>query len=125
MSDDDDRVIQFPGLAGGTPPAPSAKEQKAAKPGGKAGGKSASKPTAEATSSPEGKAIDPLNLDEDRRKALSVIMSGMPFVCIGVQPSEKGADFFTSLGGDEVELAKAAPHLAGVIERLLQRRGIT
>lgn len=101
---DDDRLIRFPGAKGA--PAPSVK-----------------KPEPAAPASPEaGQGLDAL--DEDRRKALSVIMSGMPFVCIGVQPTDTGADFFTSLGGDTAELAKAQPHLDGVIERLFRRRGI-
>lgn len=98
---DDDRLIRFPGAK--PAPTPAAKRPEPATPDSDQG-------------------LDAL--DEDRRKALSVIMSGMPFVCIGVQPTATGADFFTSLGGDTAELAKAQPHLDGVIERLFRRRGI-
>lgn len=96
--DDDDRVLRFPGSR----PAPAAP----------------------AEAEPSARPPDPADLDEDRRKAISVILSGMPFVCIGIQPSATGADFFTSLGGDTAELAKAQPHLDGVIDRLFHKRGI-
>lgn len=102
MADDDDRVIRFPG----SQPAPAAPK------------------AARAETPATGRPPDPADLDEDRRKAISVILSGMPFVCIGIQPSATGADFFTSLGGDTAELAKAQPHLDGVIDRLFQKRGI-
>jgi hypothetical protein len=113
MADDDDRVIRFPGSqpAPAAPPAPPAASVAKAK---------AKRSEPPATERPP----DPADLDEDRRKAISVILSGMPFVCIGIQPSPTGADFFTSLGGDTAELAKAQPHLDGVIDRLFQKRGI-
>ncbi len=126
MSDTDDRIIRFPGLK----PADT-----------KTGEKTAGKPVdvpdeiAAAKSKKSAKksaAADPMAaataamaaLDEDRQKAIQVIMSGMPYVCVGIQPTDKGADFFTATGGDEAEIAKASPHLASVIERLLRRRGI-
>ena len=61
---------------------------------------------------------------EDQEKALQVIMSGMSFVCIGIRPTESGADFFTAVDGDAQELTDAAPHLDGVVDRALRRKGL-
>lgn len=131
--EDDDRVLKFPG-AKAPPGAPDAKvaPKRAPKPTRAASAKSDADDTdddeeEEDSGTPE--ATSDLTrlaeLDEDRRKAISVILSGMPFVCIGIQPSPTGADFFTSLGGEPIELTRAAPHLPGVLERLFNKRGLT
>lgn len=63
-------------------------------------------------------------LSEEQRKALQVILSGMAFVCVGIRPTESGADFYTAVQGDATDLRNALPHLGGVIERAFARRGL-
>ncbi len=71
-------------------------------------------------------------LSEDQRKAISIIVNGLPFVCVGVKPTfgdpqqpntATGTDFFTAAGGDVESLRAAAPHIPGVLERLYAKRG--
>lgn len=64
------------------------------------------------------------NLSPDQQKALQVVMSGMPFVCVGIKPTPSGADFFTALHGEPADLRNAQSHLASVIERAYARKGI-
>ncbi len=106
-----DKVIQFPGAAGRQPPEPEkpSRGKKAAK------GEAAGEPIAP---------IDTQNLSDDQKKALQIVLSGLPFVAIGIKPSESGADFFTAVHGEATDLLNAAPHLAGVIERALSRKGL-
>jgi len=104
---DDDRIIQFPGSAGKKPPAESAKPSRLGK-----------EPPAESV---------PTNLaqlNEDQRKAISLVMSGLPFVMIGIKPTPSGADFFTAVHGEAGDLRNASTHLPGVIERAFGRKGI-
>ena len=103
---DDDKILQFPG--GGKPDA---------KPKAKAKGKAPvdALPVA---------AIGPDGLSEDQRKAVQVVLSGMPFVLIGIKATDRGADFFTALHGEEADLRNAQPHLSGVIDRAFDRKGI-
>jgi hypothetical protein len=63
-------------------------------------------------------------LNDDQRKALQIVLSGMPFVMIGIKPTNSGADFFTALHGEPTDLRNAAEHLPGVIERAYDRKGI-
>lgn len=63
-------------------------------------------------------------LTEDQRKAIQVILSGMTFVLVGIKPTERGADFFTSVHGDAGELRNAQDHLDGVIARAFSKKGI-
>jgi hypothetical protein len=107
MADDDDRIIQFPGSAGKKPSEPA----KTAKGRGK-----------EAHTEPT--PADLANLSEDQRKAISLVMSGMPFVMIGIKPTTSGADFFTAVHGEAGDLRNASSHLPGVIERAFGRKGI-
>jgi hypothetical protein len=93
-----DKIIRFPG-PGRTPPSASAT------------------PDAPPVVGPDG-------LNEDQRKAIQLVMSGMTFVLIGLKPSDKGADFFTALHGDHGDLRNAHPHLGGVIDRLYARKGV-
>jgi hypothetical protein len=93
----DDKVIKFP-----TGDAPK-----------KSAGKT---PPAAATT------IDPAALSEDQRKALSIVLGGMPFVMIGIQATPSGADFFTALSGPDNDLRNAFSHLSGVIERAYARK---
>ncbi len=103
---DDDKILQFPG---GGKPDPKAK----AKPKGKA----SEAPLPSATVGPDG-------LSEDQRKAVQIALSGMPFVLIGIKATDRGADFFTALHGEEADLRNAQPHLSGVIDRAFARKGI-
>lgn len=65
-----------------------------------------------------------LQLSPDQEKALQVVMSGMSFVCVGIQPTESGADFFTAIHGDAADLTNAQPHLGGVIDRAFDRQDL-
>lgn len=101
-------VIRFPGLADRKP---------VVAPADKSVAKPAEPPVA-------ADAIGADGLTEDQRKGIQVILSGMTFVLIGIKPSDRGADFFTSVHGDATDLRNAQPHLDGVIARALSKRGI-
>lgn len=101
---DDEKILQFPG-AGKRPEAAQAKPAAPAKP---------------PTSSPVG----PDGLNDDQRKAMQIVLSGMSFVLVGIKPTTSGADFFTAVSGDASELRNAQDHLGGVIERAFSRKGI-
>ena len=101
----DDKIIRFPGSSPG--PAKGGKPAKGGVPG--AGG---------AARGADG-------LTEDQRKAVQIVLSGMPFVLIGIQPTAGGADFFTALGGEAGDLRNAQDHLAGVIDRAFAKRGLS
>ncbi len=99
----DDKIIRFPGSigkapAGGHPPLTVSKA-----------------PSAD---------VGPDGLTEDQRKAVQVVLSGMSFVLIGIKPTDRGADFFTSVHGDPSELRNAQDHLEGVIARAFSRKNI-
>ena len=100
----DDKIIQFPGAAGGANSASGLNNQM----------------PPPATDMPPG--LEGLN--EDQRKALQVVLSGMTFVMVGIKPTDRGADFYTAISGDETDLRNAADHLSGVIERAYDRKGI-
>lgn len=102
----DDKILQFPG---------SAKPDANAKP--KAKGKAPGEALSPAALGPDG-------LSEDQRKAMQVVLSGMPFVLIGIKATDRGADFFTAMHGEAADLRNAQPHLGGVIDRAFERKGI-
>lgn len=91
----DDKLIRFPGAQAAATPEPPAPAR------GKAGA-----------------------LTPEQEKAIGIILGGMSFVCIGVQPTDSGADFFTAVQGDAQALREAQPHLDGVIARAYRRQGI-
>jgi hypothetical protein len=109
-----DKIIRFPG--GGSARGEAAKPAKAA--------------DTKSTKAPEAPAADGLDipgldaLSPDQRKAIGVVLSGMAFVLVGIKPTERGADFFTAISGEAADLRNAAPHLSGVIDRALSKRGI-
>lgn len=96
-----DKIIRFPGAA--------------AKPG------AAPAPRPPAAGQEEAPAD---GLSDEQRKAAQIVLSGMPFVLVGIKPTDRGADFFTAVHGDHTDLRNAQPHLAGVIERAYSRKGI-
>lgn len=104
---DDDRIIQFPGQAAKKPPSGMVKAVKSGK-----------------EPPPASVPTDLGTLSEDQRKAISLVMSGLPFVMVGIKPTESGADFFTAVHGEDGDLRNAASHLPGVIERAFARKGI-
>ncbi len=108
---DDPRIIRFPG----SKPAP---DKAAATP------KAAAKARKASPEAIPGLPPDLANLSEDQRKAVSIVLSGMGFVLIGIKPGPTGADFFTALHGEPTDLRNAAPHLPGVIERAYERKGM-
>lgn len=122
-----DKIIRFPGggakagkdagsHAGGQAGAREPKSAKAAT--GIAGGPAVGK-IGKPTDSP----FDGDGLTEEQRKAVGIVLSGMPFVVIGIKTTPSGADFFTSVSGEGADLRNAEPHLAGVIERALEKKG--
>ena len=109
---DDDKILQFPG-GGSLSGKPEAKASAKAK----AKAKAPAEPLPPAVLGADG-------LSEDQRKAMQVVLSGMPFVLIGIKATERGADFFTAMHGEAADLRNAQPHLDGVIERAFARKGI-
>jgi hypothetical protein len=97
----DDKILQFPG-AGKRPEAPPAKP----------------------ATKGEVPATGPDGLNEDQRKAMQIVLSGMPFVLVGIKATPSGADFFTAISGEPTDLRNAQDHLGGVIERAFARKGI-
>ncbi len=110
----DDKIIRFPGAkpaAGGNGEgAETGKDVKTA-------GKSRGKADASAPLATDG-------LNEDQRKAIGIVLSGMSFVLVGIKPTDRGADFFTVVTGDATDLRNAQPHLAGTIEKAYDRKGV-
>jgi hypothetical protein len=103
----DSKIIRFPGGAGDSGKA-------------KAAPKSAEPKAPDAA--PEIPGLE--GLSPDQRKAIGIVLSGMPYVVVGIKPTQSGADFFTAVGGEATDLRNAAPHLSGVIDRALSKRGI-
>ncbi len=73
----------------------------------------------------------PADITPQQHKAISIVLSGLPFVIVGIRPTttgedptHTGADFHTELSGDKDDLRAAGPELPGVIERLYGRNGI-
>ena len=63
-------------------------------------------------------------LSVDQEKAIRIAMEGMGFVMVGIKPTDDGADFFTAIHGTRGDLADAAPHIDGVIQRALGKQGL-
>ena len=99
---DDDKIIRFPG----------------------ASGKTTAKSADKAPAKPATPATGPDGLSEDQRKAMQIVLSGMPFVAVGIKSTPSGADFFTAVHGEPSDLRNARDHLAGVIERAMSRKGL-
>lgn len=100
MSDNDDKVIRFPG----------AKNE-------------------DGDSSDRHDALPDLNelmgsLSGEQLKALQIVLQCPNVVVLGIQPAGDGADFFTAIHGDPDDLADAGPHLGGVIERAYRRQDL-
>jgi hypothetical protein len=98
---DDDKILKFPGAGKRSDAAPA-------------------KPAAKG----EAPVIGADGLNEDQRKAMQIVLSGMPFVLVGIKPTPSGADFFTAVSGESSDLRNAQDHLGGVIERAFSRKGI-
>ncbi|HEX3135762.1 MAG TPA: hypothetical protein VHX44_19525 [Planctomycetota bacterium] len=98
---DDDKIIKFPGAA---------KRPEAA--------------TTKPAANDDAPAVGADGLNEDQRKAMQIVLSGMPFVLVGIKPTPSGADFFTAVSGEPADLRNAQDHLGGVIERAFSRKGI-
>jgi hypothetical protein len=108
-----DNVIKFPGSENGKPHKPS------------------SFPVTDQTTTPMPPTKPPANqqpqqvkVNEDQAKAIQAILSGMPFVFLGIKPTGAGADFYTAMHGDPTDLRNAHEHLYGVIDRLYDRKGL-
>lgn len=107
-----DNIIRFPGAKA---PLPSKEEL----------GYDPALPGAESTGvvlrTPDGKLV---TLSESQAKALSVVLSGHPFLVIGIKPTSTGADIFSVVHGDHEELKKIRPKLPELIDRAFDRAGV-
>jgi len=111
-----DKILQFPGAKSDTP----AKAKPAVS-------KAATAKAAPLTLEPaqlEAAQAALTNLSADQQKAMQIVMSGLPFVLVGIQPTDRGADFFTAVHGEATDLRNAQPHLDGVIARAFERKNI-
>lgn len=97
---EDDKILKFPGAA------------------------KRSEVPAKSTAKGDAPAVGADGLNEDQRKAMQIVLSGMPFVLVGIKPTPSGADFFTAVSGEPSDLRNAQDHLGGVIERAFSRKGI-
>ncbi|MBA3686960.1 MAG: hypothetical protein H0W72_17205 [Planctomycetes bacterium] len=118
---DDERIIRFPGAKPATPGRPGDARRAGGPPAKGAKSDSGGLPVPDL---PPGVPPELANLDEDQRKAVSIVLSGMAFVLVGIKPSPSGADFFTAVHGEPADLRNAESHLPGVIERAYTRKGI-
>jgi hypothetical protein len=98
---DDEKILKFPGAAKRVEAAPTKSVVKGDAP-----------------------AVGPDGLNEDQRKAMQIVLSGMPFVLVGIKATPSGADFFTAVSGEPADLRNSQDHLGGVIERAFSRKGI-
>ena len=106
------KVIQFPGVRSTTVGAPAGQPE------------GALAPPAHVPAEPVLRLVDGTPASADQIKAVNMILSGMTFVCIAIEPAKTGADFFTALQGDHDELRNAEQHLPEVIGRLYNRKGV-
>jgi hypothetical protein len=65
-----------------------------------------------------------IQLSQAQQKAMNIIISGMPFVVIGIYPIRNGADIFSSLGGNKEELIKAYDKLGEILERAYEKENL-
>lgn len=68
--------------------------------------------------------IDGEKLTLDQAKAVALVLSGQAFVMVSIVPTQRGADFFTAMHGDQADLRNARQHLGDVIDRLYTRKGL-
>jgi hypothetical protein len=123
-----DKIIQFPGLAGrkntlaGTPPVADTDTDTGEADTDSDQGQAAAQAPMAGPGSQTARGSD--GLTDDQRKAVQLVLSGMAFVCIAIKPTDRGADFFTAIDGDPSDLRNALDHLGGVIERAYGRKGL-
>lgn len=73
--------------------------------------------------------IAPQSITDDQKKAINLILSGMPFISIAMRETfseddketATGCDYLTSMGGDKNVLRNAKQHIEGVIMRLYDK----
>lgn len=65
-----------------------------------------------------------VQLTPEQTKAIGLILSGMPYICIGVKPTDTGCDFFTAMEGPEDDLRNCYDSLPGVLQRLYARKNL-
>lgn len=76
--------------------------------------------------------VTPQSITDDQKKAINLILSGMPFISITMRETFSeddketvtGCDFLTSMGGDKNVLRNAKQHIEGVIMRLYDKYNI-
>ena len=64
-------------------------------------------------------------LTQDQEKAVKMILSGMPFVILGIRPTDTGADFYTAIDGQTQDLRNASGHIPHIIAQALDKAGLT
>lgn len=80
--------------------------------------------------------VDMSTLSQDQQKAVSLAISGMPFVMIAMRPTQNegatksdaasatGSDIYTAIHGDKDTLRGMKDQFEGVLERQYKKRGI-
>lgn len=63
-------------------------------------------------------------LSQAQQKAMNIVVSGMPFIVIGILPTGNGADIFSSLGGNKEELIKVYNKLGEILERAYEKENL-
>lgn len=108
-----DKIIQFPGVRStkvGATQDPAAPSDVPAEP------------------QPSSDSSTVADIPADLQKAAGILNAAaagqMSMLIIGIKPSATGADFFSAVYGDDTDLRNAADHLAEMLTRALQRKGI-
>ena len=65
-----------------------------------------------------------LHLEQEQQQAMSTILGAKNFICIGIVPTETGADFHVSAGGDSADFHNALPHLELLVMNSLIKKGL-
>lgn len=112
-----EKILQFPGAQKKTrerktktPPAPKVENEQNSTP--------------QRFSPPGDGSLGLPGLTQDQEKAIKMILSGMPFVILGIRPTDTGADFFTAIDGPTQDLRNAAGHIPHIIAQALDRAGL-
>lgn len=65
-----------------------------------------------------------IQLSQAQQKAVNIVISGMPFIVVGILPTVSGADIFSALGGNKEELIKVYHKLGEILERAYEQENL-
>ena len=65
-----------------------------------------------------------IQLSQAQQKAVNIVISGMPFIVVGILPTVGGADIFSALGGNKEELIKVYHKLGEILERAYEQENL-